>query len=65
MRCSAGAGPAAHGLGQPCDRVYNDRNCCDTQSKCNEFQNSLLADSILNISLDITPRYSPDLTARG
>jgi len=46
----------------PCDRVYNDRNCCDLETNCHEFRNRLLSDSIRNISLDITPRYNPDLT---
>jgi hypothetical protein len=45
----------------PCDRVYNDRNCCDLEGKCSEFRERLLADSIRFISLDITPRYSPNL----
>ena len=45
----------------PCDRVYNDRNCCDLETNCHEFRNRLLSDSIRNISLDITPRYNPDL----
>jgi hypothetical protein len=48
--------------GTPCDRIYNDRNCCDVELACREFRNRLIADSIRNISLDITPRYSPDLT---
>jgi hypothetical protein len=46
----------------PCDRVYNDRNCCDLEINCQNFRSRLLADSIRNISLDITPRYNPDLT---
>jgi hypothetical protein len=46
----------------PCDRVYNDRNCCDLETNCHDFRNRLLSDSIRNISLDITPRYNPDLT---
>jgi hypothetical protein len=46
----------------PCDRIYNDRNCCDVDSSCHEFRDRLLTDSIRNISLDITPRYNPDLT---
>jgi len=46
----------------PCERVYNDRNCCDLETNCHEFRNRLLSDSIRNISLDITPRYNPDLT---
>jgi hypothetical protein len=46
----------------PCDRIYNDRNCCDAETNCTDFRNRLLTDSIRNISLDITPRYSPNLT---
>jgi hypothetical protein len=45
----------------PCDRVYNDRNCCDLEANCLDFRSRLLADSIRSISLDITPRYNPDL----
>lgn len=47
--------------GVPCDRVYNDRNCCDLETSCHDFRNRLLSDSIRNISLDITPRFNPDL----
>jgi hypothetical protein len=48
----------------PCpDRTYNDRNCCELEVNCRDFLNRLLADSIRNISLDITPRYNPDLSA--
>jgi hypothetical protein len=65
-----GGPPAAEPFGAPpyerstapCDRVYNDRNCCDLETNCHEFRNRLLSDSIKNISLDITPRYNPDLT---
>lgn len=45
--------------GTPCDRIYNDRNCCDLESRCNDFRDRLLADNIRRISLDITPRYNP------
>jgi hypothetical protein len=45
--------------GPPCDRVYNDRDCCDVQLGCNEFRQRLLSDSIRSISLDITPRFDP------
>jgi hypothetical protein len=58
----AGAPPAEKST-VPCDRVYNDRNCCDLETNCHSFRNRLLTDSIRNISLDITPRYNPDLTA--
>ncbi len=49
-------------VGTPCDQIYNDRNCCDVLANCRDFRNRLLADTIRNISLDITPRYNPDLT---
>jgi hypothetical protein len=45
----------------PCERTYNDRNCCELEVNCHAFRDRLLADSIRNISLDITPRFNPDL----
>src|SRR5262249_30222309 len=44
----------------PCDRVYNDRNCCEKDLECRDFLNRLLTDSIRSISLDITPPYDRD-----
>jgi hypothetical protein len=44
-----------------CRRVYNDRDCCDVDATCRAFVQSLMADSIANVSLDITPRYMPDI----
>ena len=41
----------------PCDRVYHDRNCCDLATRCADFRNRLLTDSIRNISLDISPHF--------
>lgn len=55
-------GPPPERPGVPCQRVYNDRNCCDLETHCLDFRSRLLSDSIRNISLDITPRYNPDLT---
>jgi hypothetical protein len=48
----------------PCDRIYNDRNCCELEVNCRDFLNRLLADSIRSISLDITAPfdYDPDKT---
>jgi len=46
----------------PCNRIYNDRNCCDLEQNCHVFRDALLSDSIRHISLDITPRYNPDLS---
>ncbi|MCI0359297.1 MAG: hypothetical protein L0211_12535 [Planctomycetaceae bacterium] len=51
------AGPAG-----PCERIYNDRNCCDIEAGCKAFREQLIADSIRAISLDITPRFMPDLS---
>jgi hypothetical protein len=49
----------------PCDRKYNDRNCCKLESDCHAFRDRLLSDSIRNISLDITPpfKHDPNITA--
>jgi hypothetical protein len=58
-RSSEGELPAAP-VG--CDRIYNDRNCCDIEAGCQAFREQLISDSIRNISLDITPRFMPDLT---
>jgi len=57
-------GPALESApsGAPCDKVYNERNCCDTLAGCKVFRDDLLSDTIRHISLDITPRFSPDLT---
>jgi hypothetical protein len=48
----------------PCDRMYQDRNCCKLVGDCIAFRNSLLSDSIRNISLDITPpfKHDPNIT---
>jgi hypothetical protein len=49
----------------PCDRKYNDRDCCKLEADCHTFRDRLLADSIRNISLDITPpfKHDPNVTA--
>jgi hypothetical protein len=54
---SEGALPAGN-----CDRIYNDRNCCDIEAGCKAFREQLISDSIRTISLDITPRFMPDLS---
>lgn len=41
----------------PCDRVYNNRSCCDVETNCRDFRTRLLTDSIRNISLDITAPF--------
>ena len=47
----------------PCERIYNDRNCCENDLYCEAFRSSLLSSSLRQISLDITPRFMPDKTA--
>jgi hypothetical protein len=42
--------------------MYNERNCCDTLAGCKAFRDGLLSDTIRNISLDITPRFNPEMT---
>jgi len=69
-----GLSPAAPSLGPPssvlenemavsdtsCQRVYNDRNCCDEDRKCNTARQALRNNSITKISLDITAPFKPD-----
>lgn len=66
--------PAAPSLGPPssvleyesrptdtdCQRIYNDRNCCDEERKCNTARQALRDNSITKISLDITAPFKPD-----
>ena len=43
-----------------CQRIYNDRNCCDEESECDDVWSELKNNPINNISLDITPSFKPD-----
>lgn len=43
-----------------CRRIYNDRNCCDEEDKCNAARKALRENSITRISLDITAPFMPD-----
>jgi hypothetical protein len=47
----------------PCERIYNDRDCCEVGRNIQAFRDRLRNDSIRNISLDITPRFVPDQTS--
>ena len=58
-----GIGELPPGRGMPCDRIYNDRNCCELDANCKAFRERIMSDSIRNISLDITPRFEPNLPA--
>lgn len=69
--------PAAPSLGPPssvlenesrpsdtdCTRIYNDRNCCDEEQKCNTARQALRENSITKISLDISAPFKPDATS--
>jgi hypothetical protein len=53
------AQPDAGGdMAQPCDHVYNGRNCCDESDRCQRAREYVRTNSIRNISLDITPQYT-------
>jgi hypothetical protein len=54
-----GAAPAERST-IPCDRIYNDRNCCDLRLDCHLFRQRILGEALSNISLDITPPYDSD-----
>jgi hypothetical protein len=54
------AGPADDRAAKKCERTYNDRNCCEEESKCNEVRRKVRNDSIKKISLDITASFKPD-----
>lgn len=43
-----------------CDRVYNDRDCCETDRLCNAARLFIHDADIRKISIDITPRFKPD-----
>lgn len=47
----------------PCDRIYNDRNCCDDERNCERHRDALLRMRITNISVDITPAFRPEAGA--
>lgn len=41
--------------------IYNELDCGKVDQNCQAFVKRLMADKLANISLDITPRYMPDL----
>ncbi len=47
--------PAGASGKQPCDRVYNERDCCKDEQKCDEARHQWQHNAISKISLDITP----------
>ena len=44
-----------------CERIYNERDCCEGVKKCEDARARLRADTIDKISLDITPSFKPDV----
>jgi hypothetical protein len=43
----------------PCDRIYDERNCCEQENECRTAWDRLTKRRVMDISLDITPPYSP------
>jgi hypothetical protein len=48
-----------------CDRIYNGRNCCDEDRKCDAVRRRFRENPISKISLDITPSFRPDALDRA
>jgi hypothetical protein len=48
-----------------CERIYNDRNCCDDEVVCRQGRQRLLRSPISKISLDISPRFNPTSAETG
>ena len=47
---------------QKCDRVYNDRNCCEHDQDCSEVLEDLRGSRVSAISLNISPSFDPTET---
>ncbi len=45
---------------EPCDSVYNERDCCTEEENCKSARANWDRDAISKISLDITPHVKPD-----
>ena len=43
-----------------CERIYNGRDCCDDDRKCQTARQALRDNAITKISLDITAPFKPD-----
>jgi hypothetical protein len=43
---------------RPCDRTYNNRNCCTEGDNCDAARRHVLNDKITNILIDITPSFT-------
>lgn len=49
---------------EKCNRVYNDRDCCDEDAKRTLVRTRLKELTLNKISLDITPSFKPDTLGR-
>ncbi|MCU0958844.1 MAG: hypothetical protein MUF48_01955 [Pirellulaceae bacterium] len=47
---------------EPCDRTYNERDCCADEKRCTMARDYVERDALSKISLDITPILRPDVT---
>jgi hypothetical protein len=45
---------------EPCDRNYNERDCCEDEKRCGDARMQWQRDALAKISLDITPQLRPD-----
>lgn len=48
------------GRTEPCERVYNRRDCCEEGEECDQAKEKWQRAAISKISLDITPEMHPD-----
>ncbi len=59
-------GEDSQGSDRPrCDRVYNDRSCCDEDEDCHVMTTKLRQTTLKDISLDISPPFDPLTKDRG
>lgn len=59
---SSGLVPSRDAVLEPCDRIYNERDCCADEKRCNTAREYVERDALSKISLDITPILRPDVT---
>ncbi|MHB0955981.1 MAG: hypothetical protein ACYC0X_06320 [Pirellulaceae bacterium] len=45
-----------------CDRIYNERDCCEDDKRCESARQFWQHDALAKISLDITPQLRPEET---
>jgi hypothetical protein len=55
-------GQQSKGSKADCDRVYNERNCCEDDQRCSSARQFWQRDALAKISLDITPQLRPEET---